>query len=95
MRIGSFKVHPEKVDELLRVYVSEAIPLIKAATGNQNAFLLKQHGESNCFQACTLWKTKEDAENYEASGKALEMVNKVRHMFDGPPNLVTYDVYGL
>jgi heme-degrading monooxygenase HmoA len=95
MRIGTFKVQPDKVEELIRIYVNEAIPVIKAAPGNLSAFILRQHNENNSFQACTAWKTKEDAENYDKSGQAMEMVNKVRYTFAGPPALLTYEVFGL
>ena len=95
MRIGSFKAQPDKVEELIWIYENEALPQIKAAPGNLNAFILQQHGDTDCFMACTAWKTKEDAENYDKSGQALEIVNKIRHTFDGPPSLLTYDIYGM
>ena len=95
MRIGNFKAQPDKVEELLRIYQNEAIPIIKKAPGNISAFILQKHDEKNQFLAFTAWKTKEDAENYDRSGQALEMVNKIKHTFDGPPNLTTYETYGI
>jgi quinol monooxygenase YgiN len=95
MRVGNFRAQPDKVEELLKIYQSEALPVIKMALGNVGAFILQKYDEKNCFLVCTAWKTKEDAENYDKSGKALEMVNKIKHTFDGPPNLTTYETYGL
>ena len=95
MRIGNFKAQPDKMDELLRIYQKEAIPIIKKAPGNVNAFILQKNDEENLFLACTVWETKEDAENYDKSGQALEMVSKIKHTFDGPPNLTTYKTYGI
>ena len=95
MRIGNFKAQPNKVEELLRIYQNEAIPIIKKAPGNIAAFILQNNEEKNHFMACTAWKTREDAENYDKSGKAMEMVNKIKHAFDGPPRLTTYETFGI
>jgi len=94
-RIGSFKARDGQVDELLQIYQNEAIPVIKAANGNVAAFILQQHNDPNSLMACTIWRTKEDAENYDKSGQATEMVNKIRHTFAGPPELATYESYGI
>lgn len=95
MRIGNFKAQPDKVDELLQIYQKDAIPVIKKAPGNISAFILQKNDEKNSFLACTVWETKEDAENYDKSGQASEMVSKIKHTFDGPPNLTTYETYGI
>ena len=95
MRIGSFRIQPDKIEEFLKIYVGDAIPVIKSAHGNMGAFILQDNNDRNYFQACTAWKTKEDAENYDKSGVAMEMVNKVKHTFDGPPTLTTFTVYGI
>jgi heme-degrading monooxygenase HmoA len=95
MRIGDFKALTDKKDELIKIYTKEAIPIIKKAPGNIGAFILQQHNKSNCFLACTAWKSQRDAENYEKSGQASEMVSKIRHTFDGPPILLTYEIFGM
>jgi heme-degrading monooxygenase HmoA len=95
MRIGNFKAQPDKVDELIRIYQNEAIPIIKQAPGNIGAFILQKKDENNIFLACTVWETKEDAEIYDKSGQAIEIINKVKHTFDGPPNLTTYNTFGI
>jgi len=95
MRIGSFKAKADKVGELLQIYQNDAIPVIKAAPGNAGAFILQQHSDPYSLLACTVWGTKEDAENYHKSGQAAEMVNKIKHTFEGPPELLTYESYGI
>ena len=95
MRIGTFKAQPDKIDELLTIYLNEALLRIKEARGNVTAFILQKDDDKNHFLACTVWKTRKDAENYEKSGQAVEMVNKIRHAFDGPPCLTTYETYGI
>jgi heme-degrading monooxygenase HmoA len=94
VRAGVFKAQQGKSDELRRIYEQEAIPKIRSTGGNLGAFLLQQHGDRESFTALTAWRTREDAEAYEQSGKAAEMIGKIRHFFSGPPTLVTYDGFG-
>jgi quinol monooxygenase YgiN len=95
VRIGQFKAFPEKTDELRRIYEHEAIPAIRAASGNVSAVLLQQHEAPDCFMAITVWNSKADAETYDKSGQAATMVNKIRFAFTGPPTLSTYEAYGV
>jgi quinol monooxygenase YgiN len=95
VRVGKFKAQSEAAAELCRIYETEAIPAIRAAGGNVSAVLLRQHQQPDTFLAITIWKTSADAESYEKSGTAAQMVNKIRHAFAGPPTLTTYDAYGI
>jgi len=95
VRIGQFKAKPELVTELCETYERDAIPAIRAATGNVSAVLLQQHEAPDEFLAITVWRTRADAEAYDASGQAAQMVAKVRHAFAGPPTLRTYDAFGV
>ena len=95
VRIGQFKVLPDKTDELRVIYEKEAIPAIRAASGNVSAVLLQQCEAPDTFMAITVWRTKADAETYDKSGQAATMVNKIRYAFAGPPTLNTYDAYGV
>jgi heme-degrading monooxygenase HmoA len=94
VRAGVFKAQHDKIDELRRLYEQEAIPRIRSVGGNLGAYLLQQHNDPDAFMALTAWKTRADAEAYERSGTAAEMVGKIRHTFAGPPALVTYDGFG-
>ena len=95
VRVGQFAVQSGKADEVRKIYEAEAIPLIRAASGNISAFLLQQHQSPESFLAVTIWRTKEDAANYESSGAARQMVEKIRFGFAGPPILTTYDSFGI
>jgi quinol monooxygenase YgiN len=95
VRVGQFKARPDEADELCRIYESEAIPTIRAASGNISAVLLRQHQERDTFLAITIWRTGADAEAYDKSGLAQQMVNKIRHAFAGPPTLTTWETYGI
>jgi heme-degrading monooxygenase HmoA len=83
VRIGKFKAKENLIPELCQTYSNEAIPAIRAAKGNISAVLLQQHESKEDFLAITIWKTKEDAEAYDKSGQAQQMIGKVKHTFSG------------
>ena len=95
VRVGEFRTKKDAADEVARIYESEAIPTIRAASGNLTALLLRQHEQSDRFLAITIWRARADAEAYEKSGLAQEMVSKIRHAFAGPPTLTTYEAHGI
>src|SRR5689334_15962593 len=95
VRIGRFKAQADKIDELCRIYTRDAIPAIRAAQGNISAALLQQESATDSFLAVTVWQSREDAELYDRSGQAQQMVGKIRHAFAGPPVLETYAAYGI
>ena len=43
VRIGQFTALPDTTERLRAIYETEAIPAIRAATGNISAVLLQQH----------------------------------------------------
>jgi quinol monooxygenase YgiN len=95
VRVGEFRAKKEVADEVARIYESEAIPAIRRAGGNLTALLLRQHEQPDRFLAITIWRSSADAEAYEKSGLAQEMVSKIRHGFAGPPTLTTYEAHGI
>lgn len=95
VRVGEFQTKDGAADEVARIHESEAIPAIRRASGNLGALLLRQHQQPGRFLAVTIWQTSADAEAYEKSGMAQEMVSKIRNAFAGPPTLTTYDAYGI
>jgi quinol monooxygenase YgiN len=94
VRVGRFKAKDGLLDDLRRIYTSEAIPEIRAAKGNIGAFLLCPHQSMNDCLAITAWESASDADEYAASGQARTMIDKVRHCFASAPELATYDGYG-
>jgi len=95
VRIGKFTAKSDMISKLRSTYERDAIPKIRAATGNISAVLLEQHEAAGEFLAITIWKTRADAEVYDASGQASAMVAAVRHTFAGAPTLTTYEAYGI
>ena len=92
VRLGSFEVVPGKLDELRAVYNRDCVPVVKAAPGNVDVYLLEPAEGSGPIVACTIWGTEEAAVAYDASGTAKEVVGKVRHFFAGPPALRSYRI---
>jgi quinol monooxygenase YgiN len=95
VRVGSFTAKAGSADDLCRTYSAEAIPVIRAAKGNVSAVLLRPHDAENELLAITIWASRHDAELYDQSGQAQQMVDTIRHMFAGPPRLATYDAFGV
>jgi heme-degrading monooxygenase HmoA len=92
VRMGSFRVTAGMVDVLLRTYLEECVPVVKAAAGNVDCCLLESATDPEAMIAWTVWRTEDDAIAYEASGTAQAVVAKVKHLFAGPPTLQAYRV---
>ncbi|HEX4405939.1 MAG TPA: antibiotic biosynthesis monooxygenase [Polyangia bacterium] len=91
MRLGSFAVKPGELEALRTTYNEICAPLVRAAAGNVDCFLLEAAAPGDII-ACTMWRTEDDAVRYESSGTAQEVVAKVRQHFAGPPKLAAYRV---
>ncbi len=92
VRLGSFEVQPGRLDELRATYYRDCVPIVKAAPGNVDAYLLESADGSNTIVACTIWQTEADAVAYDASGTAKEVVARVKPLFAGPPSLRSYRI---
>ncbi len=90
VRIGTFPVAAGKLEELARIYAEDCAPAVRAEAGNVDAYLLEPVEDGQLAMVCTVWKTEADAQRYESSGKAQEIVAKVRAFFAGPPTLHAY-----
>jgi heme-degrading monooxygenase HmoA len=91
VRLGSFACKPGELETLRRTYNEACAPLVRAEEGNVDCFLLEPMDGGNIV-ACTMWRTEADAVRYESSGKAQEIVAKIRQHFAGPPKLDAYRV---
>jgi len=93
VRLTYVKVHPDKVDEVKKIYYEEIVPTVKAKVkGLIDVFLLEPTDEEDEFISFARFESKADGEAYEASGTYKEMVDKLRHMFAGSPTLKSYEV---
>ena len=96
VRLGSFAVKEGELEALRATYNGVCAPLVRAAEGNVDCFLLEpaatSGGAPGPVIVCTMWRAEADAARYEASGTAQEVVAKVRQHFAGPPTLAAYRV---
>jgi quinol monooxygenase YgiN len=90
IRMGSFQVVDGALAELQALYTRECVPIVKAAPGNIDAYLLEPVASADPVIACTVWHDEASASAYDASGTAQDVVAKVRHLFAGPPTLRSY-----
>ena len=90
VRQGSFDVLPGKLDALRETYARDCAPIVSAAPGNLDVYLLEPADGQGPVIACTIWQTEEHARAYDASGTAQEVVAKVKGFFAGPPTLRSY-----
>jgi heme-degrading monooxygenase HmoA len=90
VRQGSFEVLPGKLAALRETYARDCMPLVRAAPGNLDVYLLEPADGQGPLIACTIWQTEEHARAYDASGTAKEVVAKVKGFFAGPPVLRSY-----
>jgi heme-degrading monooxygenase HmoA len=91
IRFGSFPVKPGQAAQLRSKYNDVAAPKVRACAGSLGCLLLEPADESESFAVMTLWATRADAEAYEASGTAAEVVALVKEFFAGPPTLRSYE----
>ncbi len=90
IRMGSFRVKPGQLEALRRIYLGECIPVVRAEPGNEDCCLLESAEDPDEVAAWTVWSTERHALAYEASGRAQEVVSKVRHLFAGSPTLRSF-----
>jgi heme-degrading monooxygenase HmoA len=94
VRMGSFAVKPGELETLRKTYNESCAPVVRAEEGNVDCFLLEpvDSKAGGNIVACTMWRTEADAVRYESSGKAQDIVAKVRQHFAGAPSLLAYRV---
>ncbi len=92
VRLGSFEVVPGRLDELRATYNRDCVPIVKAAPGNVDVYLMEPADGAGPIVACTIWRTEADAVAYDASGTAREVVARVKPLFAGPPTLRSYRI---
>ena len=91
IRLGSFTVKPGQETQLCATYNTQAVPKVRASPGNLACLLLEPATATDgSFLACTVWAARADAEAYESSGTAAQVVGLVRQYFAGAPVLKSY-----
>lgn len=92
VRMTFISIKPEHIEESKRMFQQEIVPAVRQQKGNENIMLLEPTDESDQYISLTIWQSREDAQQYETSGKYKELVDKARHTFSKPPVLKSYTV---
>ena len=67
VRLGSFEIKAGVLEALRSTYNTECVPLVRAARGNIDSFLLEPIAAGGAIIACTMWETEDDAARYALS----------------------------
>jgi heme-degrading monooxygenase HmoA len=94
VRLTYFKLQPDRIDEMKKIYHGEIVPMVRDQWGNVDIFLLEPVEKENEFISCTMWESQADGDIYEASGVYGEAVDKINHTFDGSVTLISYEITG-
>jgi heme-degrading monooxygenase HmoA len=92
VRVGTFRIKPGTTDALRQRYYGDCAPVVRAAEGSVDCYVLEPVDGEAPVVVCTVWRTEADALAYEASGSAAEVVGRVREFFAGPPELRSYRI---
>jgi heme-degrading monooxygenase HmoA len=92
VRVGTFQIKPGTLDALRQRYYADCAPLVRAAEGSVDCFVLEPVDGQAPVAVCTVWRTEADAVAYEASGATAEVAGRVREFFAGAPELRSYRI---
>ena len=81
VRIVSLSIQEGKEEEFKKIYADQIIPTLLSTPGCKYAYLTQNIQDQYGFISVTIWDSKQDADQYESSGKFNEMVDKVSHTF--------------
>ncbi len=81
VRVLSLIIQEDKLEEFKKLYSEIIIPALKSIKGCRYIYLTESISEKNEFISVTIWDNKEDADEYESSGKFQDLTNKVKHTF--------------
>jgi heme-degrading monooxygenase HmoA len=90
-RLVSAQVKGGKLDEVIRIWKEEDIPLMKSVKGYQGAYLFTNHKTSNAI-SMTLWDTEEDAIADERSALHSKQLDMFKGLMTGEPVAHRYEI---
>jgi quinol monooxygenase YgiN len=91
-RLTFIDIAPESVQEARDMFKTEIIQTVKKQKGIMEIILLEPTDMSEQHVSLTKWKTKADADAYEASGTYRNLVDKLKGFYKSKPVLKTYNV---
>ena len=70
VRMGTFRIRSGTLDALRQRYYADCAPVVRAAEGSVDCYILEPVDADDPVVVCTVWRTEADAVEYEASGSA-------------------------
>lgn len=83
VRILAVRLKEGSMAEFRTIYEHEILPALYETPGCRYAYLTEDVGNPNGALSLTVWDRKEDAENYEKSGRFGMLVRKMSHLLAG------------
>lgn len=91
-RLTFIDIDPKDLKQVSEIYNTQIAPQIRECKGIKDVMLLEPTDSSGQTISITMWKSKEDADEYENSGTYRRMVDMVKDKFVGKPVLKVYRV---
>ena len=83
VRVLSVRLKPDGMDEFRKIYEHEILPALHETRGCRYAYLTEDAGNPDEALSLTVWNRKEDADEYERSGRFGSLVKKISHLLAG------------
>ena len=78
-----YQASPQSVDEIIRIFQEQAVPLVSRQPGFRGVYLMtKPEGQ---LLILNIWDTEEQAVSWPQNPKHIEVVSKLRSLFQGAP----------
>ena len=91
-RLTFLSIHPDRADEVKKIFNEDIVPVVKSQKGNIGIWLLEPTNNNDEYVSLTEWTSKADADAYEASGTYRTLVDKIKDAYTSKPVLKTYNI---
>jgi quinol monooxygenase YgiN len=83
VRVLSVRLKPDGMEEFRKIYEREILPALYETSGCRYAYLTEDAAKPDEALSLTVWNRKEDADEYERSGRFGLLVKKISHLLAG------------
>ncbi|MCU7547826.1 antibiotic biosynthesis monooxygenase [Chitinophagaceae bacterium LB-8] len=92
VRLTYCKFSPANLQEALRVYKEEIIPILLKQQGLIDVQMMEPVDQTEDYISMTQWSSKADADLYDSSGTYRKLVSMLENYFAEKPVLKVYNV---
>jgi heme-degrading monooxygenase HmoA len=90
-RMIEVKTKPGQVKEFVKTMIDRGLPILRQQPGFVDAIALTADTEADQFVGVSIWKTKQDAENY-VNGPGRQLLESFRSLFQQEPSVRTFNL---